>query len=174
MTQLDQISDLPLAEFSSVMSLDEISTGELRATVELLTHKIAVEQYGKEVVEAGAPAWEAVLVRARDDGGMSHIELVERVAHLALVLLGRFAPDDTVLFLSPTRVAAMAFDALPLSIDEVSSLVPVTDLKELGFENMRDLRNVKRLMSPTVKAFVSTGARHEQIDRWSALLPLIP
>lgn len=174
MTQLAKISDLPLVDFSHAISRNEVSIGELRAAIELFTHKIAVEQYGKEVVEAGAPAWEAAITRARDDGDMSRIESIERIAHLALVLLERFGPDDRILFLSPKRVAAMAFDVLPLSIEEVSSLVPVTNLAEAGFENLRNLRDVKRVMGPTVKTFTSAGTHDDQIDRWSALLPLVP
>ena len=174
MTQLVQISDLPLSEFSDAVSSGDISISELRAAIELFTHKIAVEQYGKGVVEAGAPAWEAAILRARDDGDMSHIESVERIAHLALVLLGRFGLDDRILFLSPSRVAALAFDALPLTIDEVSSLVPVTNLAEVGFENLRNLRDVKRIMAPTVKTFTAAGTQDDQIDRWSAVLPLVP
>jgi hypothetical protein len=174
MTQLVQISDLPLSEFSEAVSRSDISISELRAAIELFTHKIAVEQYGKDVVEAGAPAWEAAILRARDDGDMSQVESVERIAHLALVLLGRFEPDDRILFLSPSRVAAMAIDALPLTFDEVSSLVPVANLAEVGFENLRSLRDVKRIMAPTVKTFTAASAQDDQIDRWSAVLPLVP
>jgi hypothetical protein len=68
----------------------------------------------------------------------------------------------------------LAFDALPLTIDEVSSLVPVTNLAEVGFENLRNLRDVKRIMAPTVKTFTAAGTQDDQIDRWSAVLPLVP
>lgn len=174
MTQLVQISDLPLAGFSAAISRSDISIGELRAAIELFTHKISVEQYDKDVVEQGAPAWEAAILRARDDGDMSQIESVERIAHLALVLLGKFTPDDGILFLSPSRIAAVAFNALPLTIDEVSSLVPVTNLAEVGFENLRNLRDVKRIMTPTVKVFTAVGIQDERMARWSTVLPLVP
>lgn len=174
MTQIDQISGLPLGEFSEAIARAELPPGELRSVIELFTHKIAVDRYGKGVVEASAPAWEATIRRAHEDGGMSDIESVERVAHLALVLLGRFDPDDGILFLSPSRIAAMASDVLPLSVDQVSSLVPVSNLAELDFDDLRNLRNVKRVMSPTVKVFGAADARDEQIDRWSRLVPLLP
>lgn len=174
MMQLAKISDLPLGEFSRAISRDEIPVGDLRSAIELFTHKIAVDQYGKDVVEHNAPVWEAMIVRARDEGDMSPVESVERTAHLALVLLGKFGVDDEVLFLSPRRVAARSLQALPLTIGEVSAMVPVTNLAELGFENLRNLRDVKRIMSPTVKVCVSWGTHTDEVDGWSALLPVIP
>lgn len=174
MMQLATISDLPLEDFSRAISRDEIPVSDLRSVIELFTHKVAVDQYGKDVVERCAPVWEAIIVRARDEGDMSSVESVERTAHLALVLLGRFEADDGILFLSPTRVAATSLDALPLTLEEVRAMVPVTNLAELGFENLRALRDVKRIMSPTVKVCVSTGTHVDDIDGWAALLPVIP
>lgn len=174
MTRIVQISDLPLAEFSEAIACEELPSSELRSAIELFTHKVAVDQYGKDTVDESAPAWEATIRRAHEDGGMSEVESVERIAHLALVLLGKFDPDDSILFLSPSRISAMAFGAVPLSIDQVSSMVPVSNIAALEFNDLRALRNVKRVMSPTVKVFAAAKMRDEKMDRWSKLVPLIP
>ena len=174
MASLEQMTNLPLAEFTDEVSQRDTPAGELRAVVELFTHMVGWEQYEKDVVREGAPVWDGLIRRACVDGDMSEIEAATRVASLSLVLLKKFQRDDDILFLSPSRVAQRVYSVLPLSLDEVSTMVPVANLAEAGLENLRALRKVKNLMTPTVKVFEVTDTPDDEIERWSALVPLIP
>lgn len=174
MVSLERISDLPLAEFTEAVANEDLAVGDLRAAVELIAHMVGWEQYDVDVVRRGAPVWDALIRRACVDGDMSDLEGAARVASLSLVLLRKFAPDDGVLFLSPSQVAHRVYSVLPLSVDEVALMVPVENLADAGLENLRALRKVKSLMKPTVEVFDVTGTRDEEMDRWSRLLPLIP
>lgn len=177
MTPLNELTSLPLAEFTAEVSRQHLPAGDLRAAIFLVNHKIGSEQYGKNVVQAGAPVWDELIRRAQHKGDKSPVEAGSDVASLAWMLLRRFEPDDNILFLSPSRVAERVYAVLPLSLREVSSLVPVADLAALAaadFNTLRDLRRVKNLMTPAVGVFAQAGVADKEIDRWSTILPLIP
>lgn len=77
---------------------------------------------------------------------------------MAVVLIRKFGRDDSVLFLSPARVAERSYAALPISYDEVASMVPVHDLKAAGLEKLRTLPQVKNIIRATVKTFQEVEA----------------